>query len=270
MKSGKLAIIPPTSHTNDAQRLLILNWLQVKENFALITGSAAQGQRVLTGKKLKKQDAYKQLAAHVSAGSNIKWDAKQAKNRFEAYLGKYKKAKKQSEGTGWGVTEEDRSEGINTVEEKLNNICPHFESMNDLFGERQNISPEDVREAVVISDFEDDDDEVNDFVQVPVTPKQKNTAPLSDIDSKTSNSTKKKRDFSSLYAESSAAQLELNKATFEFNKMMKEQELELQKEKLKFDQLKMEREVRANLIQTLIEKGKSAEEINQYLSILNQ
>ena len=56
----------------------------MKENFALITGSAAQGQRVLTGKKLKKQDAYKQLAAHVSAGSNIKWDAKQAKNRFEA------------------------------------------------------------------------------------------------------------------------------------------------------------------------------------------
>ena len=136
-----------TPHTNNAQRLLIINWLQFKENFALITGSAAQGQKVVAGKKLKKSDAYKDLAAFVTEGGKIPWDAKQAKSRYESYLAIYKKTKKAADGTGWGITEEDRALGLKTIEDKLEHLCPYFNSLGDLFGNRQNVSPEDTQES---------------------------------------------------------------------------------------------------------------------------
>jgi hypothetical protein len=125
-----------TPHTNNAQRLLIINWLQIKENFALITGSAAQGQKLVAGKKLKKTDAYKDLAKYVSDGSKIAWDSKQAKARYEGYLNTYKKTKAASDSTEWGLNEEDYELGIETIEDKLEYLCPNFQALDELFGGR--------------------------------------------------------------------------------------------------------------------------------------
>ena len=46
-------------HTTDGQRLAMIDWLEVKDNFKLITGSAGMKAAVVAGKKLKKTDAYK-------------------------------------------------------------------------------------------------------------------------------------------------------------------------------------------------------------------
>ena len=52
---------------------------------------------------------------------------------------KYRKAKLDSESTGFGLTEDDRKNGITSVEEKLDNMCPLFSRMNDLFSTRPNV-----------------------------------------------------------------------------------------------------------------------------------
>jgi hypothetical protein len=61
---------------------MIVEWLEVQSNFNLITGSAAQGKSVVSGVKLKRNDAYKMLADNITKRSKIKWTADQAKNRF--------------------------------------------------------------------------------------------------------------------------------------------------------------------------------------------
>ena len=55
-KANNLQRIP---HTSNAQRLAIVDWLEIPANFRLITGSAGINTAVVAGKKLKKSDAYK-------------------------------------------------------------------------------------------------------------------------------------------------------------------------------------------------------------------
>jgi hypothetical protein len=101
-----------TPHTSNAQKALIIEWLQVENNFKLITGSAASGKPMTSGTKLTKKDAYILLAQKVSKDSTVKWTAEQAKGRYESYLQTFKKAKKAQEKTGWGLTQSDIDRGI--------------------------------------------------------------------------------------------------------------------------------------------------------------
>lgn len=95
MAKTKATNAPSIPHTTPGQRLLIIEWLKVLENFKLITGSAAHNKAVVSGSKLKKSEAYKSLAEFISSKSKpVVWDAKCAKNRYEGYVDKYKKAKK--------------------------------------------------------------------------------------------------------------------------------------------------------------------------------
>ena len=43
----------------------VLEWLEIPKNFKLITGGASQGH-VIAGLKLKKTDAYRELASFVN------------------------------------------------------------------------------------------------------------------------------------------------------------------------------------------------------------
>lgn len=114
-------------HTTRAQRAIIVEWLEVPANFKLITGSTAINARVVSGVKLKRSDAYKKLADAVTKGSNITWTQDHAKNRYESYIKLYKKTKQDSEKTGWGLSDEDIDNGLDTVEKKLESLCPYFD-----------------------------------------------------------------------------------------------------------------------------------------------
>lgn len=82
-----------TPHTTPGQRLLVIEWLKVPENFALITGGANVGKAVVAGTKLKKVDAYASLAKFISEKSEFHWDQGVAMNRYNGIVEKYKKAK---------------------------------------------------------------------------------------------------------------------------------------------------------------------------------
>jgi hypothetical protein len=89
-------------HTTDSQRLSMIHWLEVPSNFALITGNAAANQSVVSGKRLRKKDAYQMLAEVITKESGISWTPKNAESRYTGYLKKYKETKQLSQRTGLG------------------------------------------------------------------------------------------------------------------------------------------------------------------------
>ena len=43
--------------------------------------------------------------------------------------------------TGFGLTPQDEKAGIKTIEDKLDNMCPHYSAMNNLMGHRAFVTP---------------------------------------------------------------------------------------------------------------------------------
>ncbi|CAM6128042.1 unnamed protein product [Calypogeia fissa] len=60
--------------------------------------------------------------------------------RFNRYVAKYKEARLIKCGSGQGLNEDELALGM-TLEEKLNKICPHFDRMHALYGQRPNVRP---------------------------------------------------------------------------------------------------------------------------------
>ena len=124
----------------------MLEWLENRTNFQMITGSAADGKKVEAGQQLKKTDAYKSLAEWINSHTQDKqriWCGEVAKSRYESFITKYKKTAKLLDPatTGEGVNDADREAGIMTIEQKCEKLCPHFANMDLLYGHRQNVNP---------------------------------------------------------------------------------------------------------------------------------
>ncbi|KAI9342321.1 hypothetical protein BDR26DRAFT_894738 [Obelidium mucronatum] len=113
-----------------------------------------------SGQSLKRTDAYKQLAEFVCQQCKCNWDAKILKNRFNAWITRYKKARSDADQTGFGVTETDVNRGIETIEEKLEHMCPQYSRLDKLYGERVNINPVAVAECGVGESDDDDNQSV--------------------------------------------------------------------------------------------------------------
>ncbi|CAM6103383.1 unnamed protein product [Calypogeia fissa] len=60
--------------------------------------------------------------------------------RFNQCVAKYKEACLIKCGSGQGLNEDELALGM-TLEEKLNKICPHFDRMHTLYGQRPNVRP---------------------------------------------------------------------------------------------------------------------------------
>jgi len=114
---------------------------------------------VVAGKKLKKSDAYIQLATHVNNITKAEWTAKTAKSRYDSYIKTYKASKRDTLKTGWGLTEDDVAAGITTISQKLEKLCQFYSKLDILFGERQNVNPSSVFDGTSIIDDSDSDSE---------------------------------------------------------------------------------------------------------------
>ncbi|CAH7683476.1 hypothetical protein PPACK8108_LOCUS17010, partial [Phakopsora pachyrhizi] len=66
--------------------------------------------------------------------------SKQMRDCFKTYKNKYVKAKDMSKQTGFGITEEDKKNKIFSISHKLNDVCPCYEDMDQLFGSKPNIT----------------------------------------------------------------------------------------------------------------------------------
>jgi len=61
--------------------------------------------------------------------------------RFQSYKKSFLSALKYSKQTGAGVNEEHKKKGILTFEQLLESLCPQFERMKAIFGEKPNVKP---------------------------------------------------------------------------------------------------------------------------------
>ena len=142
--------------TSKAEFMAMVLFLEIPDNFKLITGSASNGKPVIAGQKLTKSAGYSALASFVNQHLNDKnrvWIPERGKSRFESFKRLYKKTKAISEKTGFGITDQDRESGIAKVEDKLDTLCPFYSRMDQLFGHRQNVTPSATAELGVPPDF---------------------------------------------------------------------------------------------------------------------
>ncbi|PLW07801.1 hypothetical protein PCANC_28208 [Puccinia coronata f. sp. avenae] len=63
------------------------------------------------------------------------------KDCFNSYKDKYKKTDTLSLATGFGLTPEDQQTGIQTIEQKLDSLCSHYQEMHELMGNKAFVNP---------------------------------------------------------------------------------------------------------------------------------
>ena len=124
-----------TPKTSPAIYGTIVQWLQIRDNFLLITGSAGFATPVVSGKKLKKKDAYASLANFINRNHNSDTTDTEAKNKYDWMLRKFKKANELAK------TESDA--------DALEKACPFYKQLDELFGERQNVNPSNTMESAI-------------------------------------------------------------------------------------------------------------------------
>ena len=139
------------AQTTWSQRQKIIEWLEIPANFNLITGQATKNMNgIVAGSKLKKTDAYRELADYVNEACGTNWNQKIAKSRYESYLKTYKETKKALYDTGnekFMIGPKDIKMGIDTLEKKRDKMCNYYDRMDLLFGGRQNVVPSYVQET---------------------------------------------------------------------------------------------------------------------------
>eukprot|EP00474_Spongospora_subterranea_P004451 CRZ04909.1 hypothetical protein [Spongospora subterranea] len=144
----------------------MVEFVEISENFkSLITGGPAKSKPMQAGQKLTKIDGYRALSEFVNSklvDGKFRWSDNEGKSRWEAYLSRYKTTRAQIIfQTGFGLTEKDEAQGIRTINDKENCMCPYYQRLDALVGTRQNVQPSVVAE-VGISGVSDD------FFNIPV------------------------------------------------------------------------------------------------------
>ncbi|ORY30323.1 hypothetical protein BCR33DRAFT_857404 [Rhizoclosmatium globosum] len=138
--------------TTPGEFAAMINWLEIASNFKIVVGGAAKDAKMKSGQLLKKVDGLKQLMNHVNATCCSGWDAKTVKNRYDGWITRYKKTKKEAQATGFGLTNNDEEKEIRTIEEKLECMCPQYVRLDRLFGERFNDKPLATTEVGIVVD----------------------------------------------------------------------------------------------------------------------
>ncbi|POM64535.1 Hypothetical protein PHPALM_19921 [Phytophthora palmivora] len=137
--------LPPADRDDDVvskEGYVPISWLKHTPNFEKCFGTTG---KTSVGKQFTKTDGFKSMAAALGKSSKGKFDLKplQMRSRFATYKTRYTRAKAYEETTGAGVTDEDEANGIYTLQQKLNSMCPWYDKMDGLFGKKSNVAPLD-------------------------------------------------------------------------------------------------------------------------------
>lgn len=135
-------------HSTPAQIMAVITWIEDDSNFSTISGNFLKCvidnlSNVGSNKRIPKTKGFETLGKYVTnLCPNDPWDGVKARSRFESILIKYKRVKKESESTGYGVfTDQDIKEGYSTISSKKERDCLGFARLHAVLGSRQNIQP---------------------------------------------------------------------------------------------------------------------------------
>ncbi|KAF5195668.1 hypothetical protein FRX31_014746 [Thalictrum thalictroides] len=129
------------SRFKDLDYECILSWLETPENFNSLYGAGKRTK--VDGVVRSKSVMLANLANCVNENSQgrLTLTGSQMYHRLRQYKNLFVKATDFQKKTGSGLTDEDRQKGIFSISQKLNTICPFFERMDLLFGNKPNINP---------------------------------------------------------------------------------------------------------------------------------
>ncbi|PLW39480.1 hypothetical protein PCANC_16813 [Puccinia coronata f. sp. avenae] len=130
-----------TGHLKKDDYLVIIDWLKIKKNYDACFGT---GKAPLVGRPPKGTiNGFELMAINLrnQSTSKISLSSRQMKDCFNSYKDKYKKTHTPSLATGFGLTPEDRQTGIQTIEQKLDSLCPHYQAMHELMGNKAFVNP---------------------------------------------------------------------------------------------------------------------------------
>ncbi|KAG0350027.1 hypothetical protein BG005_010434 [Podila minutissima] len=133
---------------------VILAWLEHPPNYDKIYGTSRQRS---VGKTVSSSKGYAELAAHFNKSSKGRWKltGRAVKERFNRYKkNNYLAVRPEIIATGFGITDEDRANGIHRLDQKRESMCRGFDRLEALFGTNPNIEP-----LVEGQFFDEDDDE---------------------------------------------------------------------------------------------------------------
>ncbi|PLW47474.1 hypothetical protein PCASD_04388 [Puccinia coronata f. sp. avenae] len=153
-----------TGHLKKDDYLVIINWLKIKKNYDACFGT---GKAPLVGQPPKGTiNGFELMAINLQNQSTSKMSlsSRQMKDCFNSYKDKYKKTHTLSLATGFGLTPEDQQTGIQTIEQKLDSLCPHYQAMHELMGNKAFVNPlykVDAQKDVETTNSSDSDDSDN-------------------------------------------------------------------------------------------------------------
>ncbi|KAL3692303.1 hypothetical protein R1sor_005954 [Riccia sorocarpa] len=117
----------------------VVTYIEEPENFRQVMGGGKKTK--VGGKCISKTKAFHIMASHLKNIAGFPdVTGEEMKKRFERYVLRYKKARQFKEATGRGLSEKELESGM-TIEEKVEKICPHFDRMHAILGQRANIAP---------------------------------------------------------------------------------------------------------------------------------
>lgn len=130
----------------------VVTYLSEPAKFNLIYGSGKK--TTVTGQTMNRNTSLNTFATHINGLYNVRHriskglisqqmnlSGRGLDQRLIRYKANYMKARKWTKDTGAGISDKDNQRGIFTTAEKKEDICPHFEKMEALFGDKPNVTP---------------------------------------------------------------------------------------------------------------------------------
>jgi hypothetical protein len=116
-----------------------MKWFKKGQNLKNFVGAS----RTKVGDTRTKTFWFEQLADHVNICTDNRYslDSKSMRARWENRIRKFKEAVNWPDKTGNGLTEAHTAQGIKSLADLFEKMCPFFDEMCDMFGEKANIIP---------------------------------------------------------------------------------------------------------------------------------
>eukprot|EP00644_Phytophthora_capsici_P000101 jgi/Phyca11/100361/e_gw1.4.918.1 len=135
---------PSKAHLSAHDYEVLVDWIEIKSNYVAIYGTDRKPS-VGGAPKQKKLSAFEDMAKYLALNSRNerlpRLSGEQMQNRWRTYMKKFRSTLNLSKtGTGFGLSQREMGLGL-SVDDKLEQKCPQFHRMNEIFGEVPSIKP---------------------------------------------------------------------------------------------------------------------------------
>lgn len=230
------------SHTTSEQRRCMVEWLELPGRFQLMTQGRAAAP-LMAGKRVKKTDGYRELMRYVNKRVASEWTQETARSRFESLLASYRRYKARGQRCA------DPVAASAVAREHAIEMQQCYRRIDALF---VMVSPEPVLHT---SRARHD--------AIPASPGSHANQPA--------DAPRRPSDSECSCVANLRCELKLERARLELLQkqlVAKQQELTAREQALRTEQEARMEVVRTSVIAQLVEMGKSAEEVQQYLSAM--